>query len=200
MARLKRNETTMSKPGTVFGTDIRPNFESWMRHAFAHKFKTLHPDDEFAGFIVEPGTSYNPEDNNFEEVLVFSTIDNWGIYGRLLQNVRHKAMYALRNGCDSAEAGRNLHLVIEGDFPYDGFLKHRGIWAGGSGVRKEFDVVYTREIVDHYIELRSAVVREILDVVQWAREQGEDVGDWKFMAGTQEELEKLHQARREWVD
>lgn len=170
--------------GVVFGVDIIGDFKLWIHSVFAPKFHEQHPGKEFAGYIVEPGASFNPKSTSLNETLVFSTTSNNDVYMGLLQNVRHKHQYSNRTGLDSSTAGDNLHLVLPGDFAYDGFLCHRGIPAGGSGVRKEFDVVYVREIVDKYIELRGAVVREVISLVEWARANWQgDIGNWKYLDG-----------------
>jgi hypothetical protein len=180
----------------VFGVDIATPFQEWMRNVFTPKFHAVHPNDEFAGYIVEPGASFNPSSSALGEVLCYTTTTtDADKYMGLIANVRHKHQYSARTGQDSSTVGDNFHLVVSGDYPYDGFLFHRGIPAGGSGVRKEFDVVYVREIVDKYIELRTAIVREVIAIIDWAESHYcEDIGRWKYLNGDLQTLSTWRQA------
>lgn len=210
MARVSsRNETSMRQVGMVFGININTLLDKWMAKVFTPNFKSMHADEEFAGFIIEPGIKFDPVTTPMSEVLIFSTSYDYDVYMGLLQNVRHKACYSLRTGIDSSTALSNLHLVVPGDFVYDGFVCHRGIKAGGSGVRKEFDVVYVREIVDKYIELRTAVVAEVLDLIKWVKENRDklpvrpdtegDIASWKYLDGSLELLDIWREIRKQRI-
>lgn len=185
----------MEEQGMVFGVDIATPFLEWVRNVFTPRFKAVHPNDEFAGFIVEPSSRFNPYKTSLSAVLMYSTTDDIDTYMDLLQNVRHKGQFSLRTGMDSSMARGNTHLVLPGDFVYDGFLFYRGLPTGGSGVRKEFDVVYVREIADEYIRLRSAVVDEVISLIDWAWDNWDgELGAWKYLNGTQEQLVAIRMA------
>ena len=190
----------MEEQGMVFGVDIATPFLEWVRNVFTPRFKAVHPNDEFAGFIVEPSSRFNPYKTSLSTVLMYSTTDDIDTYMDLLQNVRHKGQFSLRTGMDSSMARGNTHLVLPGDFVYDGFLFYRGLPTGGSGVRKEFDVVYVREIADEYIRLRAGVVAEVVKVIEWACENWPgDIGGWKYLEGDLEVLDQYRQAYKAWL-
>ena len=190
----------MEQQGMVFGVDIATPFLDWVENVFTPKFKAMHPNDEFVGYIIEPGTRFNPTKTADTAVLVYGTVKTNVKRQQLLANVDHKGHYSLRTGLESSTALDNLHLVLPGDFVYDGFVCHRGIWTGGSGVRKEFDVVYVREVADEYIRLRAGVVAEVVKVIEWARENWPgDIGGWKYLEGDLEVLDQYRQAYKAWL-
>jgi hypothetical protein len=116
----------------------------------------------------------------------------------LFDNVDHKALFALETGLDSSVVCTEPHLGMPGDFPYDGFIRYRGVWAGGSGVMKEFDVVWVKKAVDIYAEIRGRIFTEAHDLIRWARTSWEgDIGLGKFGIIEPQMLEVWREAREQ---
>ena len=181
--------------GEVFGVNFGEAFTSRIARDFTPKFREQHPGNEFAGYILHPRLVPVPLNPQVTADVYFMTSDDDEVTDGLLANVDHKGQFSLEMGLDSSVACTEPHLVIPGDFPYDGFIRYRGVWDGGSGVMKELDVVWVKKAVDIYAEVRGAVVKEVIEVVEWARENWtNDTGDWKYLEGSPEMLEVYRQA------
>jgi len=184
--------------GEVFGVSFRDEFRARIARDFTPLFEEQHPGHNFAGYILHPRMKPVPREPQLTADVFFWTTDDYDLTLGLVTNVDHKAQFALETGLDSSLACAEPHLVMPGDYPYDGFFRYRGVWVGGSGVMKELDVDWAKKAVDIYAEVRGGIVLEVSRIVNWVEANLDpDIGDWRYLAGDLNILEIWRQIYHE---
>ena len=119
---------------------VMKRFSTWFRTAGKAEFKNKYGQDaELSLVILRQGFVHDWRDP-LKEAAVWSTdFDKGDGEGGFVMNVERKLHFSLRTGLNSVEARYNKHLILPGDFPYQGAGWHRGFTGGVSGLKEESD-------------------------------------------------------------
>ena len=144
---------------------LKTVFHDRMRSEILPELEAKYGDD--VGFYLAILDSEGPSDwtKPFSILMLeFGTPEISYSEGSARENVERKLRFSLRTGLNSSEAKYHRHLVLPGDFPYEGAGRHRGIWGGVSGLQEEQDWWVFRRCTDMFIELYGEEIQERIDL------------------------------------
>lgn len=148
----------------VFGVNVEERYRRWFRDVYVPEFRKRYPDKDITAIILNNEDAvellnYWSEPLN-DMLIMLHTGDEEAAEapGGTKDNVEGKLRFVLRVGQDSVEAEDALvHLVLPGDFPYEGAGIHEGFIGGVSGLKKEDDWKEYERLVDKLIEMLREV-------------------------------------------
>ncbi len=175
----------------VFGANVEQEFFRWFNGEYAQELTERYPDMKgLTLVIIDPSKTLEACLNWHDPLEYMILIAHFGDEeaslgdGGTRENVERKLRFVLRTGEDSVYAEEtSIHLVLPGDFPWQGAGVRKDFVGGVSGLAKEEDWRVFTECADKLTELLTKVNAAARAKWLELREGGDDSVETKYLTG-----------------
>jgi hypothetical protein len=177
----------------VFGVDVDALFREWIHGEFAAWLQEKFPGKHITLVLLDTAQRIDACEYWFDSQDYQLFVEHVGTddaqekakqSGGTLQNVHRKLRFVLRTGLDSLDAEEEYaHLVLPGDFPWEGAGDHAAQLGGVSGLDKESDWQAFCKCVDKLNELLSAINRAAMAKANELRQLEDSPVEVKYLEG-----------------